>query len=146
MKFLLATLLLLAAQTPDERATVYFYRTEEAPRAVRGKPKLRINGKEAATFPEREFIGVRLKPGRYVFTLGQPQSAKALEVEAGKTYYVQVSYTPGGHGFNGLLDQIFIQDATQARLHFEQMKRPLEAKNVKDKDLETVRAKPESSP
>lgn len=127
----------------QDAGTVFFYRIEEAPRSIRGKPKLRINGTPAATFPEREFIGIRLTPGRYVFTLGQPQSATALMVEAGKTYFVQVSYTPGGHGFNGLLDQIFIRDSVQAMLHFEQIKKPLEPKNIKDKDLNWIRTKPQ---
>ncbi|HYG09082.1 MAG TPA: DUF2846 domain-containing protein [Pyrinomonadaceae bacterium] len=143
--FLVCLALSFSSQTPQpEKATVYFYRIEEAPRMVRNKPKLRINGKTAATFPEQEFIGVRLNPGRYVFTLGQPQSATALVVEAGKTYFVQVSYTPGGHGFNGLLDQIFIREEPQATLHFEQIKRPLEDKNIKDRTLDVVKAKPAS--
>ena len=89
---------------------------------------------------------MRLKPGRYRLELGQPQSAVALEVEAGSTYFVQVSYTPGGHGFNGLLDQIFIRDPAQAELHFERMKRALEEKNVRDKSLALVRDNPFPTP
>ena len=142
----LPLLLLSVHVQAQETALVYFYRVEEAPRVVKNKPKLRIDGTVTALFPEREFIGLRLKPGRHVLTLGQPQSATALVVEAGRTYYVQVSYTPGGHGFNGLLDQIFLRDEAQALLHFEQMKRPLEDKNIKRKDLEVVRTPPGATP
>ncbi len=140
MKTLIFLLLLISPYQSEQTATVYFYRVEEAPRMVSGKPKLRINNVPVATFPEREFIGLRLPPGRYVLQLGQPQSATALIAEAGKTYYVQVSYMPGGHGFNGLIDNIIIQDVPQAMLHFEQIKRALEDKNIKLKNLGTISA------
>lgn len=146
-RFFLALFALLLFTTTafaqnNEHATVWFYRVEEVPRLMRDKAKLRINGTVTATFPEREYIGVRLKSGRYVFTLGQPQSATALVVEAGRNYYVQVSHTIGGHGFNGLIEQIFIRDEAQGLLHLEQMKRTLKDSNIKDKSLEIIREKP----
>jgi hypothetical protein len=132
----------LLLQTPlqdDTSALVYFYRTEEVGKFMYGKPKVRINGTVAAAFPESEFIGFKLKPGRYVISMAQSHTPTPLVLEAGKTYYVQVSYKPQG---DKLIEEFIIRDENQAALDFEKLKSALEDKNIKDKTLALVREKP----
>jgi hypothetical protein len=141
---LLSILLILASfyHPQNDKATVYFYRVEEVSASTWGKPKLRIDDTPSLLFPEREFIGVRFKPGKYILKLGQPQSAVALIFETGKTYYVQVSSTLHGHGQNGRLDEIILQTEAQAELHFQRMKHALEDKNIINKTLEVIKDNP----
>ncbi len=144
MRLTILAALLLAFANPipaqqSEDATLYLWRVEEVPRTMWGKPKVRINGTPAVQFPESEYIGIKLKPGNYVISMAQSHTPTALVLEAGKSYYVQVSYKPQG---GKLIEEFIVRDENQAALEFEKLKRPLESKNILDKALTIVREKP----
>lgn len=64
-----------------------------------------------------------------------------LNVEPGKKYFVRVSQTVAGFGFN---QSLTLMPEDQAIYQMRDMK-PLEDKNIKDKSREVIRVKPPSS-
>jgi hypothetical protein len=138
MKSLLCLLLLF---TQSEPATVYFYRVEEANKLDSRKVGVRFGDseKKSLDFPEDNFVGVLLPPGKYGVRMSQKRSEILLNVEAGKRYFVRVSQTPEGFGHT---QSLTIVPEEQARFQMRDMK-PLEAKNVKDKTLKVVREQPQ---
>src|SRR5688572_22620945 len=94
---LLCILLLFPQQAP---ATVYFYRVEEANRLDSRKATVKMEGKEIFSMPEDTYIGLRLPPGKYGIRMRQKQSEMLLTLESGKRYFVRVSQTVAGFGFN----------------------------------------------
>jgi hypothetical protein len=139
MLVLLALLLLFMSQTQaPESATVYFYRVEEVSKLGSRKVEVKLDGKPLLSMPEDNFIAFKLPPGKYGLRMRQKQSEILLNVEAGKTYFVRVSQVEAGFGFN---QSITLMPNDQAAYQMRDMK-PLESKNIKNKDLEVVREKP----
>lgn len=137
MKVLLLALLLSAAFPQEQTATLYLFRVEEADKFNSGKPKVWIDGRLALLMPESEFVGVKLAPGRHVVRMQNKSTVTPLTVEAGRVYFVRVSEVPA-HGYQR---NLFVTTAEQAAEQIRDLK-PLEDKNIKDKDLEVVKTKP----
>lgn len=133
---LTALLPYLSAQ--DQKATVYFYRVEEANRLDSRKAGLKMEGKDLLNMPEDNFVGFELPPGNYGLRMRQKQSEILLRAEAGKRYFIRVSQTVAGYGYNQNLALI---PEDQAAYQMRDMK-PLEDKNIKDKSKTVLRAKP----
>lgn len=141
MLIILLTVFQNAVMTQTEtenKAIVYLYRVEEANKLDSRKVKVKLNGKDILEMPEDNFIGLKLVPGKYELKMRQKQSETLLIVEAGKTYYVRVSQTIAGYGFN---QAIYIMQPEQAVYQMRNMK-PLEDKNLKDKSQIFIREKP----
>lgn len=139
MKFLLALLLLLPFVPQTEPATVYFYRVEEVGKLDSRKVEVKLEGKGLLSMPEENYIAFKLPPDKYGLRMRQKQSELLLTVEAGKTYYVRVSQTVAGFGFN---QSMMLMQPEQAVYQMRNMK-PLEDKNIKNKTLEVVKEKPQ---
>lgn len=138
MKLLPAALLLLAALVPpQETATLWLYRLEEADKFNSGKPKVWVDDKLAVLMPESEYVGLKLPPGRHVVRMQNKATVTPLNLEAGKVYFLRVSEVPAG----GYQRNIYVTSAELALEHMRDLK-PLEDKNVKSKDLEVVKTKP----
>ncbi len=147
MKIILCLILIvswvlpLASQSAEGIGTVYFYRVEEVNKLDSRKVSVKIEGKELLSIPEDNFIGFRLSAGKYGLRMRQKQSEMLLNVEPGKKYFVRVSQTVAGFGFN---QSLTLMPEDQAIYQMRDMK-PLEDKNIKDKSREVIRVKPPSS-
>jgi hypothetical protein len=132
----------IVAQTPtsslSEIAIVYFYRVEEVNALDSRKAEVKFEGRELLQMPENNFVGFRFAPGKYGLRMRQKQSEILLSVEAGKRYFVRVSQTVAGFGFN---QSLTLMPGEQAIYQMRDMK-PLEDKNIKDKSREIIKDKP----
>lgn len=135
--FLIALFALTPAQQP-EPATVYFYRVEEVGKLDSRKVAVKMEGRDLLSMPEDNYVGFRLAPGKYGLRMRQKQSEMLLVAEAGKRYYIRVSQTAAGFGFNQTLTVI---PEDQAVYQMREMK-PLEDKNIKDKTRVRITAMP----
>ncbi len=130
--------ILSTSGSQDEMGSVFFYRVEEVNKLDSRKVAVKLEGKELLSIPEDNFIGFRLSAGKYGLRMRQKQSEMLLTVEAGKSYFVRVSQTVAGFGFNQSLSMM---QEEQAVYQMRDMK-PLEDKNIKNRTLEVVREKP----
>lgn len=126
--------------SPSEMAIVCFYRVEEVNALDSRKAGVKLEGKELLQMPENNFVGFRFAPGKYGLRMRQKQSEILLSLEAGKRYFVRVSQTVAGFGFN---QSLTLMPEEQAIYQMRDMK-PLEDKNIKDKSREVIRDKPAS--
>jgi len=122
----------------DEMGSVFFYRVEEVNKLDSRKVAVKLEGKELISMPEDNFIGFRLSPGNYGLRMRQKQSEILLKVEPGRRYFIRVSQTVAGFGFN---QSLTLMPEEQAIYQMRDMK-PLEDKNIKDKSKEVIRDKP----
>lgn len=140
MKTLLLMLSLavtVPGQTSDP-AIVYFYRVEEIGKLDSRKVSLKLEGKKLLDMPEDNFIAFKIPAGDYELRMRQKQSEMLLRVESGKRYFIRVSQVEAGYGFNQSLS---LTSEDQAAFQMRAM-RPLEDKNIKNKNLMITREKP----
>ena len=130
--------ILSTSGSQDEMGSVFFYRVEEVNKLDSRKVAVKLEGKELLSIPEDNFIGFRLSAGKYGLRMRQKQSEILLTIESGRRYFVRVSQTVAGFGFNQSLTVI---PEEQAVYQMRDMK-ALEDKNIKDKSKEILRDKP----
>ena len=75
---------------PDDKGTVYLYRTGRAVGAA-GQLTVKVNSKEAGGTGPGTFFKWDLKPGTYTFasSTGESSAVVQLEVEAGQVYFIR---------------------------------------------------------
>jgi hypothetical protein len=79
---------------PADKGLVYIVRPSDS--GSRIQTRLGVNGMWVGANNGNNYFFVRLDPGLYYFcSQGQDRSALALNVEAGKTYYLQQTVTTG---------------------------------------------------
>jgi hypothetical protein len=101
----------ITSKTADEFATVYFYRVKEVSGIDNKNTGINIDDKEIFKMPQNRFLGVKIKAGNHRIKMRQKQSEMLLEVEAGKTYFIRVSETVAGFGYNDSLNEIAAKQA-----------------------------------
>jgi len=79
-----------AFETSDDRGAVYLYRTGRAIGAA-GTTGVRVNSQEAGGLGPGSFFRWELAPGKYTFlsSTGESSATVALDVEAGKLYFIE---------------------------------------------------------
>lgn len=78
-------------------ATIYVYRLP----ALGGKfnkPSIYLDEKDVARIENGRFFMLRVGPGQHVVRSGDRNSAVTLEVKAGQTYYIRVTFEPAQFG------------------------------------------------
>lgn len=125
-------------QENDGLATIYFYRVKEVSGIDNKNTGVNLNDREIFKMPQSRFIGIKLKAGNYKIKMRQKQSEILLEVEAGKTYFVRVSETVAGFGYNNSL-----MEMSEKLAVFQMRELPLlEDSKIKASDLVLVKEKP----
>ena len=79
-----------AFQAPDDRGSVYLYRTGRIVNAT-GQLNVKVNGTDAGGTGPGTFFKWDLKPGTYTFfsSTGEASAIVQLEVKAGEVYYIR---------------------------------------------------------
>ncbi len=123
---------------PSETGIVYFYRVEEVNALDSRRVTVKVEGRDFLKMSESRFIGFRFTPGRYGLRMRQRQSEMLLTVEAGRRYFVRVSQTVAGFGFN---QSLTLMPEEQAIYQMRDM-RPLDDRNILDRSREIIRERP----
>jgi hypothetical protein len=138
---LFASILCLSFSTfaQSTKATIYFYRLEEAPPMDGRKPKVNFDGKLLASMPEETWFAIQVEPGKHIIKMRQKQSELEFDAKPGEVYYVQVSQIPAFITFNQTTRLI---DAQTGGPWISKLKQ-IEVKHLKKRtDLEFVTAHP----
>jgi hypothetical protein len=148
-KFIGSALLLLAlfacasaqdatpAEAPADKATVYIYKMRHAKTLWRYAPAVYIDEKKAASLDGGRYFVAHLPPGTHTFrTKNKKDGGIELELQAGQTYYIQMTTSGGATVGNPRLSIVPKEEGSYT---VRQMK-PIKSGDVADKTVvDTVR-------
>src|SRR5258706_7057085 len=86
----------IQCEVSRDKATVYFYRVKEANAMRKGETDIRIDRVRLFEMPKGTYIGFQFLPSKYRLTMGHHEPDFLLKAEAGKNYFICLSYTPAG--------------------------------------------------
>ena len=86
----------IKCEASHDKATVYFYRVEEANAMRKGETEITIDRVRLFEMPKGTYVGFQFLPSKYRLTMGHHEPDFLLNAEAGKRYFFRVSNTAKG--------------------------------------------------